>query len=344
MLRETKDSAIAGVLVLDIKAFEAFISPLEKYTTFEIVRLKPDVSVNLIIFYITLSLEIIIGSEQTMKIKFNIIIIIIVTILLLLHSIIIFKNNNEYLYNNNTKIIEKNDGRIGGLTEHHIYLRPGETRRTEYILYTGNETGSIKFIIYRVSKVGDTRKIVMPNGLNVSISPSGVKLKPRRKYTFDVIIKTSENLRGTYTFLIRACLENGKKIDDWLRILVAQNPNPGFASFYLPRFEHIESITLKAGEKTEVNYTLYTGESPPGTVRLFIYRVKDIYKRKEIPMPRGLNVSIVPSERLVRPHSTYVFKIRIKTDRSLPAGKYVLCIKISGSIGTGWSWLTINVR
>ncbi len=277
-----------------------------------------------------------------MKVKFvsTTVITIIAISIIFASIIIIFKNNNgnNFLYKN-----YKNNEIIGGLAEHHIYLRLGETGRTEYILYTRNETGIIKFVVYRVSKVGDTCKIATPSGLNVSINPSKAKLMPHRKYTFDVVIKTSANLTGTYTFLIRAYF-NDKTIDDWLRILVAQYPNPGFASFYLPGIKHVGSVTLKAGETAEINCTLYTGESPPGTVKLTIYRVEDMYKTKEMPMPKGLNISVVPSERLVRPHSTYIFKIKIKTDRSLPSGKYTLCIVISGTVGTGKSWLTLNVR
>ena len=230
----------------------------------------------------------------------------------------------------------------GGLVEHAIYLKPGETGKTQYLIYTNRYEGTVRFTVYRVVGVGSNNKIATPNGLNVSVNPVEKELKPYGKYVFNVFIETNKNLTGTYTFLIRAYI-NGKVLNDWLRVMIAKNPSPGFASLYLPRVKHVGSVTLRAGESADINCMLYTGESPPGVVKIKMYRVEDIYKTKEIPMPKGLNVSVIPSELLVSPHRTYSFKIKVKTG-SIPPGKYVLCITVYGCIGTETGWLTINVR
>ncbi len=257
-----------------------------------------------------------------------------IAILILLISLIVI-----YVYRNNHNSEIKI---IGGLVEHHIYLRPGETEKTEFVIYT-SKTEKVRFEAYEVSEVGDAHKISTPSGLVVSITPSEAELKPNKKKVFNVTIKTDANSSGSHTFLIRAHID-GKTIDDWLRILVAKTPNPCFASLYLPRIEHAEIVKIKAGESLDVNLILHTEESPPGIVRFTVYRVKDVYKTKEIPMPKGLSVEVIPSERFVNPHSTYTFKIRIKTDRSLHTGVYVLCVRCSGTIGTHRSWITVSVR
>ena len=248
-----------------------------------------------------------------------------------------------FIYDHHEEGIVESFETIGGLTNHHIYLRPGESVKTRYVLYSGNEEGTVRFEVYRVMRVGDTHGVQTPISINVTVKPSTIKVYPHRRYVFNVIVRTNTNSKGSYIFLIRARI-NGKFIDDWLRVLVAQNPSPGFASLYLPRIKHLKNVTLKAGDSTEIHYTLYTEESPPGIVKLKVYRVENIYKTKEISMPEGLNVNVIPSKLLVEPHHTYTFKIKIKTNRSLPAGKYIFCIQLSGTIGVARSWLTINVQ
>ena len=262
---------------------------------------------------------------------------------LIIVFIIVFISSTIFLNHLMKRSVFKGENEInGGLVEHAIYVRPGEMGKTQYLVYTGRCEGTVRFTVYRVSRVGSTRKIATPNGLNISVNPEGKELKPHKKYIFNVFINTSKNLTGTYTFLIRVYI-NGNALDDWLRVMIAETPNPGFASLYLPRVKHVGSIMLKAGESAGINCTLYTGDSPPGIVKIRIYRVEDIYKIKEIPMLEGLNVSVAPSKLLVSPHRTYTFKIKVKTG-SIPPGKYVFCITFSGCIGTETSWLTINVR
>ncbi len=207
------------------------------------------------------------------------------------------------------------------------------------MIYTA-KTGRVRFEAYEVSEVGNTRKI--ESEVVVRVIPSEAELKPNEN-VFSVIVKTHVNSSGSHAFLIRAIVD-GKTIEDWLRVLVAKSPNPGFASLYPPKIEHPNVVTVKAGENAEVNIVLHTGESQSGIVRFTVYRVKEVYEKKEMPMPNGLSVEVIPSERLVSPHSIYTFKLKINTDRSLRPGRYVFCINFSGAIGTGWSWITINIR
>ena len=259
-----------------------------------------------------------------MSMKDKVAILIILTLI----SIYTYRIN----YNNNKIKI------VGGLVNHHIYLRPGETGKTEFVIYTA-KTGRIKFEAYEVSGVGDTRKI--ESEVVVRVIPSEAELKPNEN-VFRVIVKTYANSSGSHTFLIRAIVD-GKTIEDWLRVLVAKSPNPCFASLYPPEIEHPNAVKVKAGESAEVNIVLHTRESQPGIVRFTVYRVKEVYEKKEIPMPNGLSVEVIPSERLVSPHGTYIFKLRISSDSSLRPGRYVFCINFSGAIGRGWSWITVNV-
>jgi len=114
---------------------------------------------------------------------------------------------------------------------------------------------------------------------------------------------------------------------------------------------HKNFMQLKPGETGETYYTLYTRNGGPGEVSYKIYRVANVYKKEEITMPEGLNVSIEPSKFRAQSHEKYTSKITVKTSPELfpdvnasTAGfarEYTLCLRVifegeNETIGDDW--------
>ncbi|HIH97086.1 MAG TPA: hypothetical protein HA348_06385 [Thermoplasmata archaeon] len=248
---------------------------------------------------------------------------------------------------------------IGGIQRNYMYLKPGETKETNYTLYTREGgPGEVSYKIYRVAGKYKQdsppplprEEIPMPEGLNVSVEPSKFIAQPHKKYTSKITVKTSPELSSDLYVLYMQVIFKGENEtigDDWMRVRVKAGPYPigGESGFGVPREDHNDSITLNPGEIKETNYTLYTREGGPGEVKYKVYRVTDVYKKREIPMPEGMNVSIEPNHFLARTHEKYISKITVKTSSKLSPGEYVLCIHQDFKNGTiGDSWLAVNVE
>lgn len=237
---------------------------------------------------------------------------------------------------------------IGGILQHYLWIKPGETKSTLFVLYTSDIGGNARIIVYRVSEVLKTEKLPVPTGLYITVEPSEIYVRPNESYSFNITVSAAPYVSALdngleCTFLVRVYLKN-EVLDDWLRVVVSPQPIPGVSILHTPKIAHTESVTLTAGETNEIICTLYTEETRPGKVSLTIYRTTDIYKIKKLSMPEGLSVDIEPSQLIVKPHGTYKFKIFIKSESKVPPGRYVFCINMNFENGIrGYSWITVNI-
>jgi hypothetical protein len=110
---------------------------------------------------------------------------------------------------------------VGGFHKNFIELKPGETKGTNYTLYTRNGgPGKVSYEIYRVAHVYEKEEMAMPEGLNVSIEPSGFMVQPHKNYTSKITVKTSpELLPGEYVLCIKGYY-NRILSDEWLTVNV----------------------------------------------------------------------------------------------------------------------------
>jgi len=64
-----------------------------------------------------------------------------------------------------------------GLTQHHLWLKPGGVGKTGYVLYADREGGA-EIKVHRVESVYKTEELPMPKGLNISVEPLGFMVRP----------------------------------------------------------------------------------------------------------------------------------------------------------------------
>jgi|GEM_PF-2560100 hypothetical protein len=244
---------------------------------------------------------------------------------------------------------------IGGISKNYISMSPGERGQTTYILYSGNTSGNVRLSVYRVAGMFETEKIPMPQGINVTVTPSEFHVRPYGKYASNITVSVSSDFKvggeetGDTTsvrferlyLIVRAQFGN-ETIDDWLRVAVMPEGKPVPGLSLMDRasvtIEYNESIRIKRGEKRVETLTLYTGEAGPGKVRVSVYRVADIYSTERV---RGEGVSLIaePSCLMVKPHAYYSLGMVIKADDSAKAGEYVFLILLQfedGRRSEGW--------
>jgi len=238
-----------------------------------------------------------------------------------------------------------------GLTQHRIWLKPGEIKNTSFVIYSKKE-GIAKLEVYKIKSGG--YEIEGPKEIKIRIEPSELKVKPNKWCKFKITLSISSDIcrEGNYSEGKVTCKSyeiifrlnfDGKMVEDTLKVLIAQYPIPGWSGLGNPVTHHPTNIKLKAGESAEINFTLYSRESPPGIAKLKAYPVKEMYSKERIPMPEGLSVEVMPLGYMISPHNVYTWKIRVSTSPNLPAGKYVLCLQLNSTAAIGWSWITVDV-
>jgi hypothetical protein len=106
---------------------------------------------------------------------------------------------------------------------------------------------------------------------------------------------------------------------------------------------HKNFIELRPGEIKETYYTLYTRGGGPGEVSYKIYSVASVYKKEEIPMPEGLDISIEPSKFIAKPQGEYTSKIKIEVSPKLSELFPPDLASHGGLAGKGYTfYLTVN--
>jgi len=245
----------------------------------------------------------------------------------------------------------------GGISKNYISMSPGESRLTTYVFYPGNTSGDVRLSVYRVAGMFETEKISMPQGINVTVTPSEFHAEPYGKYVSNIIVSVSSDFKmggeetGDTTsvrfeklyLIVRAQFGN-ETVDDWLRIAVMPEGKPVPGVSLMDRasvtVEYNESVRIKREEKKVETLTLYTGEAGPGEVRVSVYRVVDVYtERMEQRAGEGVSLIVEPSCLMVKPHAYYNLDMVIKADDSAKAGEYVFLIRFQfddGHRSEGW--------
>ncbi|WAI01439.1 hypothetical protein [Methanogenium organophilum] len=99
---------------------------------------------------------------------------------------------------------------------------------------------------------------------------------------------------------------------------------PGVALMNMPKLLDPETADMRAGETWEGYITLETKRNGPGMVHYAIpSRIESVYSDEELAWPKGLNISIEPSDFMAYPNETYNSTITIKTAPDLLQGEYV---------------------
>ncbi len=105
------------------------------------------------------------------------------------------------------------------------------------------------------------------------------------------------------------------------------SPVPGRSQFTEARIKFDQSTELKAGETKSLGVNIETREDGPGLVTYRVVGAAKEYSEEELPIPQGLEVSIVPDRFAANPQNIYESKITIKASPGLAPGEYWLIFK-----------------
>ena len=112
-------------------------------------------------------------------------------------------------------------------------------------------------------------------------------------------------------------------------------------------------VEMKAGETASVNIVLDTLKGS-GEFSYTICRVKNAHvpyyqnigvsPQDRLPMPKGLEVSIEPSQFRASPYKTYHALVTIRTTPEVPADEYIFFLEQRwDQVGTGGQCLAVNI-
>lgn len=87
--------------------------------------------------------------------------------------------------------------------EKNVSVKVGETKVVNYSIYTSAIMGKLKLQAFLTSEVSNKTKLPMPDGMRIEVKPSEVFAAKWRKYTFNLIIKTTPDLPpGKYVICV----------------------------------------------------------------------------------------------------------------------------------------------
>jgi hypothetical protein len=185
---------------------------------------------------------------------------------------------------------------------------------------------------------------VFPPLGSVKVNDNPVVVDEYGKFSSQIQLSKGSNV-------IRATAEYAGSEDNDTITIPVQN---GIAEFplgkglaNLDRLEFDNFVSIKAGQSMVLNIThdIRKGVRAPTEYLYGFTPVANEYGEEELPLPAGMNISLVPAKIKVYPNTKYPLELSIQTEQDTPTGDYWIKLYRSndGGIKLTNRWIKITV-
>lgn len=184
------------------------------------------------------------------------------------------------------------------------------------------------------------------NKLQAKVTVNEVEVQVDRNGAFSTEVQFKEGNN-----VIKAVATLGDQTDTMSYTLIVDTegviipPGQGIANQSRLLFDNL--IEMKAGETKIMDVTLEVRKDirQPEEFTYTVSHVTTEYSESTIPMPKGLDVGIEPSQFLGCPNTTYHSMLTIKTTETLMPGEYWLIFQQKTGRGGGTTgWIKVSVQ